>query len=172
MRKLFFLMAALAVVLTAGAQGTWKVSEIEADELKGQEASKVLVYSVPEMGSLVLWDWTEYQFRLISESAQFDIDAGYNRFSGSYAGAEVLIGIYSDDGQLVEKFTMWLDKEDNKANRFLRTRNAGTMSNPVGQKGKVKKLFKALQSGTGYVRIVTQRYNTTDFDIKITPYKE
>ena len=65
---------------------------------------------------------------------------------------------------------MWLDKEDNRANRFLRTRNAGTMANPVGQKGKVKKIFKALKTGSDLkVRIVAPRYNTTDFDITLIP---
>jgi hypothetical protein len=46
------------------------------------------------------------------------------------------------------------------------------MANPVGQKGKVKKIFKALLSGTGYVRIVAERFQTTDFDMKIIPYSK
>ena len=65
-----------------------------------------------------------------------------------------------------------LDREDNRANRFVKTRNAGGMFNPVGQKGKVKKIFKHLTSGKGYVRIVCPRYNNTDFDIKITQLSE
>jgi hypothetical protein len=67
---------------------------------------------------------------------------------------------------------MWLDRSENKANRVVKTRNAGGMSNPVGQKGKVKKIFKALQSDKGYVRIVAERFQTTDFDMKIIPYSK
>ena len=83
-----------------------------------------------------------------------------------------LVGIYDENNKLTEKFKMWLDRSDNKANRVVKTRNAGGMSNPVGQKGKVKKIFKALQSDKGYVRIVAERFHSTDFDIKIPPYKE
>ncbi len=67
---------------------------------------------------------------------------------------------------------MWLDKESDKGGSYLRTRNAGGMSNPVGQKGKVKKILKHLQGDSGYVRIVATRYNRADFDIKIPPVKE
>ena len=67
---------------------------------------------------------------------------------------------------------MWLDRVDNNKDRIVRTRDAGGMSNPVGQKGKVKKIFKALQSDGGYVRIVAERFQSTDFDIKIPPFKE
>ena len=72
----------------------------------------------------------------------------------------------------IEKFKLWLDKESNTRNQVLRTRNAGTMANPVGQKGKVKKIFKTLLSGSGYVRIVAERYHPTDFDMKIMPYNQ
>jgi hypothetical protein len=150
--------------------GVWTRTTREADELKDQEASDVFIYSVTGMGDFVCWSFDEFQFRLISSETQFDIDAGYGQYVGSYAGVTVNVGVYTTEGKLVEKFKMWLDREDNRANRFVRTRNAGGMSNPVGQKGKVKKIFKALKSGSNQkVRIVAPRYNTTDFDITITP---
>lgn len=171
MKKLLTIAMLLLAGLIGNAQGTWSTTTTVADELKGQEAGEVMVYTVDGIGSFVCWGWNEYQFRLTSQDEQFNIQLVYNQFSGSYKGINVLVGIYDDNGKMVEKFNMWLDHEDNVANRFVRTRNAGTMSNPVGQKGKVKKIFKALQSGRGYVRIVAERFNTTDFDIKITPYK-
>lgn len=150
--------------------GSWERTTTEADELKDQEASDVLIYSVAGMGNFIFWGFEEFQFRLVSTETQFDIESGYGKFIGSYAGVSITVGIYTKDGKLVEKFKMWLDKEDNRANRFVRTRNAGSMSNPVGQKGKVKKIFKALKSGSDQkVRIVAPRYNTTDFDITLTP---
>lgn len=175
MKKVLWTLIMVLAGTTANAQttknlGKWEHTTIEADELKGQEASDVIIYTVSGMGDFVCWGFDEFQFRLISSEAQFDIDAGYGRYVGSYAGLKANVGIYSEDGSLVEKFEMWLDKEDNRANRFVRTRNAGTMSNPVGQKGKVKKIFRALKTESGQVvRIVAPRFNTSDFDITITP---
>ena len=39
-------------------------------------------------------------------------------------------------------------------------------------KKNIKKVLEAVKQGDGYVRILTGRYQTTDFDIKIPPYKE
>ncbi|MBR1767104.1 MAG: hypothetical protein IJ742_00120 [Prevotella sp.] len=175
MKKVLFTFIMVLATQFAYAQatenlGSWEHTRTEADELKGQEASDVLIYTVAGMGSLVCWGFEEFQFRLVSSETQFDIDAGYGHYVGSYAGVNIYVGIYTKEGKLVEKFKMWLDREDNHANRFVRTRNAGSMSNPVGQKGKVKKIFKALKSGSDKkVRIVAPRYNTTDFDITLTP---
>lgn len=175
MKKVLFTFTMMLATQFAYSQaienlGLWERTKTEADELKGQEASDVLMYTVAGMGNFICWGFEEFQFRLVSSEAQFDIDAGYGRYVGSYAGVTINVGIYTKDGKLVEKFTMWLDREDNRANRFLRTRNAGSMTNPVGQKGKVKKIFNALKSGSDQkVRIVAPRYNTTDFDITLTP---
>ena len=166
------MMLLLLAVITASAQGVWEKTVTEADELKGEVASDVYVYKVDGLGRLILWGWDTYQFRLVSEEAQFNIDSGYSRYTGSYAGVDIMVGIYDESGKMVDKFKMWLDRESNLANQVVRTRNAGTMSNPVGQKGKVKKIFKVLNGGKGYVRIVTERFQTTDFDMKIVPYKE
>lgn len=162
----FIMMLATQFVYAQATEnlGSWERTTIEADELKDQEASDVLIYTVAGMGDFVCWGFEEFQFRLISSETQFDIDAG------RYTGVTINVGIYTKDGKLVEKFKMWLDREENRANRFVRTRNAGSLSNPVGQKKKVKKIFNALKSGSDQkVRIVAPRYNTTDFDITLTP---
>ena len=173
MKKIaFMLVAMLAVACTATAQGTWKKTVTEADELKDEVASDVFVYNVDGMGQFILWNWEEYQFRLVSDNEQFNIDSGYSSITGGYAGIQILVGIYDGDNNLIEKFKLWLDKESNTRNQVLRTRNAGTMANPVGQKGKVKKIFKTLLSGSGYVRIVAERYHAADFDLKIMPYSQ
>lgn len=172
MRKLLLMMLAILALLSANAQGKWEKSVIECDPLKGTETSTVYIYTVPEMGSFVFWNWDTYQFRLVSEVAQFNIESGYGRYIGSYSGVTIHVGIYDDNDKLLEKYDMWLDKESNRGNQFVRTRNAGGMSNPIGQKGKVKKIFNVLKGDSGYVRIVTERFNRTDFDIKIIPFKE
>ena len=171
MKKVITMMLMLTAVLTASAQGRWEIIETEADELKGTTGGTAYIYTDPEMGSFVFWGFKEYQYRLISDHAQFNIENIYNRFDGGHSGIIVLVGLYDANDKLIDKFDMWLDKEGNKSNRFVRTRDAGGMSNPVGQKGKVKKIFNALQSKSGYVRIVGERFDTTDFDIKIPPFK-
>lgn len=87
-------------------------------------------------------------------------------------GELVLVGIYDADGKMTEKFKLWLDLVRDSGLKDLRTRNAGGMSNPVGQKKKVRKIFEALRSGAGYVRIVAPRYDNSDFDIKIPAFRE
>jgi hypothetical protein len=171
MKKVLLSFVMLLAAVAASAQGTWEKTITEADELKGIEGGEAYIYTVPQMGSFVFWGFDKFQYRLVSDEAQFNTKT-VSGMSVYYTGLEAFVGIYDDNDKLIEKFKMWLDKEDNKANSFVRTRNAGGMSNPVGQKGKVKKIFKALQSGKGYVRIVCERFNRSDFDIKITPFKE
>ena len=157
---------------TSSGNAGWVKTKQEADELKGNEAYTSYVYNQPGEGSFIFWGFDEYQYRIFSDNGIFNYESGYNRYSGSYSGETVTVGLYDGNGNLIEKFDMWLDKERSKGGSYLRTRNAGGMSNPVGQKGKVKKIFKHLQGDSGYVRIVATRYNRPDFDIKIPPVKE
>ena len=153
-------------------KGGWEITKIDADELKGNEAYTAYKYYQPGEGSFIFWGFNEFQYRIFSDNGIFNYQSGYNRYSGSYSGESVTVGLYDGNDNLIEKFDMWLDKESDKGGSYLRTRNAGGMSNPVGQKGKVKKILKHLQGDSGYVRIVATRYNRPDFDIKIPPVKE
>ena len=157
---------------TSSSKAGWVITKQKADELKGNEAYTSYMYNQPGEGSFVFWGFEEYQFRIISENGIFNYESGYNQYSGSYSGESVTVGLYDGNDKLIEKFNMWLDRDKSKSGTFLNTRNAGTMSNPIGQKGKVKKIFKHLQGNCGYVRIVAERYNHSDFDIKIPPIKE
>ena len=157
---------------TFSGKAGWVITNQEADDLKGNKAYTSYIYNQPGEGSFVFWGFEEYQFRIISENGVFNYESGYNQYSGSYSGESIIVGLYDDNDKLIEKFNMWLDRDKSKGGNFLNTRNAGGMSNPVGQKGKVKKIFKHLQGNSGYVRIVAARYNHADFDIKIPPVKE
>lgn len=155
----------MCLPMMAVAQGSWQTIKTEADELKEQTAGQTMVFHVPDMGSFVCWGWDDYHFRLNSEGAIFNTER-----VALYIGLQVLVGLYDANGTMKEKFKMWLDLDDSSANKSLHTRVANFMSTPSGQKGKVKKIFNTLLSGQGYVRIVAERYNAPDFDIKITPY--
>ena len=171
MCKVLTIAIMMVLALSANAQGEWRTVELEGDPLKGTESGTAYIYEDPEIGSFVFWGFDKFQYRITVAEGQFNINAGYNRYGGSYAGLSVSVGLYDDNNKLKEMFKMWLDRESNSGNTFLKTRDSGVMNNPVGQKGKVKKIFNALKSGSGYVRIVAERYNTTDFDLKITPFK-
>ena len=168
-KKIVILMALTMTVLSMFAEGgKWTVSVHEADELTGTEAGAVYIYDVEGMGSMVIWDWEKPQFRLVGER-QFDMTS-YHSSSCYYTGLNVNVGIYSANGTLEEKFTMWLDAERSKANRFIKTRDAGGMFNPIGQKKHVKKIFAAMRDPGKYVRFVCDRYNATHFDLTVTPF--
>lgn len=156
--------------MMAQTEGKWQVLQVEPDELKGAPGGSRYVYEMENMGQFIVWDWNEYQF-MISSLHPFATE----RVSGMVSvsnGELVLVGIYDADGKMTEKFKLWLDLVKDSGYKDLRTRNAGSMSNPVGQKKKVRKIFEALRSGVGYVRIVAPRYDNSDFDIKIPAFRE
>lgn len=164
MKRALIAFALLMAGLSASAQEGWSKMEQKADELTGESGGCVYMYTLAQFGMFVVWDWEQPQFCLIARDAQFN-----TKVFDRYIGMDVLVGIYDDNDKLQDKFTMWLDKDNSRPNTVIRTRNAGVMSNPVGQKKKVNKIFKALKSGSGYVRIVAGRYNMSDFDMKIYP---
>lgn len=172
MKKVLSIVVMLMVAMTISAQGEWEVTDVKGDELKGTKDATVYTYSVDGVGSLVLWGFDNPLFRLVSSAAQFNIETGYNRYSGSYAGIKIRIGIYDDNNKLLESMDLWLDRSDNMGNYVVQTRPTKGMNGIVGQKKKVQKMFKALRADSGYVRIVASRYQTSDFDLKILPYKE
>ena len=168
MKKMLTIMA-VAISMMAQAEGNWQVVTQEADELKGVEAGTVYIYEDSVMGSFVLWNWDTPQFRIVS-ARQLSIETGWTQYVGNFSGVNMLVGIYTADGKMEEKFTMWLDTEKDRGHRFERTRDAGSLRTPIGQKKHVKKIFEALQTPGKYVRFVCERYNDTDFDLKVMPF--
>lgn len=166
MKKTLILFCFAFMSLIAQAQ-TWNITVQEQDELLDRaEDVTAYIFTVPDDGGIVFWEG-KFQYRLFSDAGIFNYEN-----SDGYIGMEVLIGLYDDNDKLVEKFKMWLDKEDAAAGKFIRTRNMGGMFNPVGQKGKVRKMIQHLNKGKGYVRIVAERYDAPLFDIKVTPCEE
>lgn len=164
MKKVLFMIAMLAAGLSAGAQGKWHKVEQAADELTGAKGGMSYWYTVEGVGHMTVWNWDDAQFCLVSDGVPFATEV-----VGRFIGMQVLVGLYDDNGEMDGKFEMWLDKERGYAGTVIRTRDAGTMSNPVGQKKKVNRIFERLRSGKGYVRIVAGRFNGDVFDIKIHP---
>ena len=166
MKKVLFLSLMMAMAIIANAQGKWYSKKVKGDELKGTKDVIAYNYIVEGMGSFIFGGFDIPQYELYSPISQFN-----TKVSGEYIGMTVHVGIYDDNDNLLDKFTMWLDKDMSQSG-MIRTRNASRMFTPVRQEKNMKKIFAAMKSGKGYVRIVAERYNDTDFDIKIPPYKE
>lgn len=166
MKRIIALLLLFIPLLSMAQQ--WEVIESEPDELKGTQGGVSYCFTDDEVGGFVYYG--DYQFSIFANEPNF---FRIERI-GDYRGAQVLVGLYDGNDKLIEKFKMWLDEVDNTVMRFLKTRNMGGMFNPVGQKGKVKKIIKHLNGKSGYVRIVTSRYDSTDFDLRIStfPIKE
>ena len=79
------------------------------------------------------------------------------------------MGLYTLDGKLTEKWEGTI-KADHVA---LKTAwiNKNAIYYPSTRK-KLKKMFRALKSGEGYVRIISKRRNVEDFDMKVIPYSQ
>ena len=114
----------MAIATSAQGEGEWQKHESKADELKGLSGNTYYTYTVPGVGGFMFDGFDTYQFCLLSDGVQFNIETGYSQFAGSYAGVSVLVGIYDGDGKLTEKFKMWLDRVENMGNYAVKTRNA------------------------------------------------
>lgn len=143
--------------LTAKAQ--WFCETREADELKGISKQKIYSYFQEGVGAFQFSELREDLYWLKAETGIFNVESSYG-----ITGCSVLVGIYDNSGHLIDKFSMYLDKQSPD---LIMTRNAGSLSIPVGQKKKVKKIMEHLKNEKGAIRIVAPMYNKPDFDIFI-----
>lgn len=160
MKKLLIIVSLLLVCMIAGAQGRWEVVHNEADPMKGEVERDVYIYRADNVGSLVVWDWSKADFRLITNNGLFNTWVS----SGSVF-APVKVGFYNDNGELEKMYTVNLVPETNSMKKRLVTSDFY-----IGGRSDIKKIVSRLKSGKGYVRIIASRYNESDFDIKITPF--
>jgi len=79
----------------------------------------------------------------------------------------VKAGFYDMYGNLEEMVSVILYPDDNTMRKYITTAERYTF----GRKD-IRKIMKHLKSGRGFVRFVVERYNETDFDMKVTPYNQ
>lgn len=168
MKKVFIIAMLLVNVITVSAQeGEWHKQISEGDELKGTSTSDIYSFVNPEMGAFSFSGFDTYTIFLISENAQFNVETIYTSVKGYYSIINVLVGFYDGNGKMREKFEMTFDLVENTGNKMI----YASSKNRVGYKSKIKKIYKALQEQEGYVRMVTSRFQKSDFDLKILPIK-
>lgn len=165
MRKILF-MIMMAVGMTAMAQdGKWVSQTIEGDELKGTSTTVAHCYIQEDMGMFIFWEGSN-RFAIVS-TQMFSTTV-----SNGDTGTLAFIGIYDNNGNLKEKIKLWLTLDTNS--KFKKLFAIETFNNPIikGHKKNIKKVLDALKSGDGYIRILTSRYQTSDFDLKVPYYHE
>ena len=161
MKKLLTIALLLTVVLTAGAQGKWTVSHREADPMKNQTAKDVYIYTTAGGSEVVVWDWDEADFRLIT---------GRGFFRVLYAGGRRIVpiraGLYDENGNLEKMYDLQLVPEDNTNNKWIATSDYYLLG-----RSSIRKVMKRLKSGKGYVRFLGELYNNEYFDINVKPFQ-
>lgn len=78
----------------------------------------------------------------------------------------VKVGLYNENDELLEQFTMYLYVLDNN-HRIIETYVGGPLSTPIGQKGKVTKILNHIVRSTGYVRFLANLYHAPLFDLRV-----
>ena len=98
----------------------------------------------------------------------FNVSCDIMPFGYIQYGASVLIGFYDENDSLQSKEVLWLEaKEDDF--KMLETVK---WNKPIGQKRKVKKILKWLETDGNYIRIVADTYGGKDFDLIVTNLKQ
>lgn len=161
MKKILTIVLMAVFTITANAQGNWRVSHRQADELKGQTAQDVYMYEAPGIGSVVVWDWTKPDFRLITDNGFFH----QKNIQGVGLCVPINVGFYDKNDNLKTKFQLIMFVEDNQGMKWIAT--GGWY---LAGRGNIRKALSRMKSGDGYVRIVAELYNRPDFDIKISPF--
>ena len=183
MRKLFSITIFVLAFITASAQGTWTTIETPADDLKGEKGGTHYKYSVEGLGEIEIYDWNNWLFRVTTYDGGFDFDEiktkqVYNSdlsvrtvpLSTPKYKCDVLMGLYDNNDALKEKLELEMEVDQNQKCQNLTINKNWYFYPQTGRK--VKKLFKAMREGKGYLRIVAKRKEMPDFDIKITQYQE
>lgn len=170
MKKVLLLMM-LMVAMTASAQGTWSTVDVPADELKGEKGGTHYNYSVEGVGAIDITDWKKDRIVITTYDGIFEYSKNevVNKVTGMnkvvYV-SKVLIGLYNSEGVLQEKIDgeSYFDEENPKSLLIV--------GRTFSQTRQIKRMLKAVQSESGYLRVVCKRKGMSDFDIKATPYSQ
>ena len=161
MKKILLFFALIPVALFAGE---WSKQFVEADELLGNTSSYYqYVFQDGENAFIFRTDKTD-QFSLAS---QYVLDTFYDR-GRTYC--KVRVGLYNENGKMVDSFDMVLDVKNNQAT-VVGTFDCSVMSQPVGQQKKTRKIFTHLHGSEGYVRIIADTNSHGLYDLRVTPLR-
>lgn len=158
MKKTVLLLLLMCMTLTGSAQ-YWEKIHKDADELKGTPAINLHLANVPGVGSVTIHDNKDYLFFKLNKGI-FD----YKLYNACYTVAEGIAGLYSDNGELVEKVTIRVSVSEDSpsyAQAFFNT--------DLDYEGSaaIRKVISWIRDSKGSVRFIIPKYGATDFDVKV-----
>ena len=158
MKKSILLLLLMCMTLTGSAQ-YWEKIHKDADELKGTSAINLHLVNVPGIGSVSILDNKDYLVFKVKKGI-FD----YKLFNTYYTVAEGVAGLYSENGELVEKVAIRISVSEDTpsyADAYFNT------ALDYEGSGAIRKVISWIRDSKGSVRFIIPKYGGTDFDIKV-----
>lgn len=140
--------------------GEWNKLFVEADELLGNTTSYYNYTFHDGDNAFVFRSDKADQFYILS---QYVFDTFYDR---GRTFCKVRVGLYDDEGKMVESFNMLLGVKNNQCTS-IGTFDCDFMSQPTGQQKNTRKIFKHLRESDGYVRFVANTYSHGLYDLRV-----
>jgi hypothetical protein len=136
----------------------WVILTHEADELIGNDEYKSISYSVPNVGSVILWDNENKKFRIVADDV---FDSEVTKWNFGYKSLfTAIVGYYDINGKLLEKTSCLFEIGANH-------RQGNSIRNNWGV-NEAKTIIPYLREKRGFVRIVAPLSGTNGkFDIKV-----
>lgn len=158
MKKSFLLLLLMSMTLTGNAQ-YWEKIHKDADELKGTPAINLHLVNVPGVGSVTIHDNKDYLFFKVKKGI-FD----YKLYNVYYTVAEGIAGLYSDNGELVEKLAIRVSVSEDSPSYAQ-----AHFDTDLGYEGSgaIRKVISWIRDSKGSVRFIIPQYGGTDFDVKV-----
>lgn len=156
MRKIIALITMLVTAVCSFAQVGWRTEVHHADELKGTEEYTAYIYTDSKGDYIVIWSNTDEDFRIVSNGHIFNYNSGATKWFSS------TVGLYDENGKLLEKVGIDFDAHDDNP------RIAENSTAFRRQKKSANKIIKFIRNEKGYVRIIAPLYRSNnDYDIEI-----
>lgn len=160
MRKIMALFSMLMTAVCSFAQVGWSSTVHHADELKGTEEYTSYVYTDSKGDYIVIWSNTDEDFRIASNGHIFNYNSGGTKWFSS------TVGLYDENGKLIEKVGIDFDAHDDNP------RIADNSTAFRRQKKAANKIITFIRNEKGYIRIIASLYGTTnDYDIEVPCFK-
>jgi len=155
-----FIKIAVAVLIMAAAvpmrAQEWEFKKIAADELRGTKADSVAVFHTKEASVLV--SFTNEEIWVKAKKGVFD----YHK--NEYY---ILIGMYDTDGNMLSKDRVFCYYPNANSHTLLNIRNAHHLFRKHPGDSIATRFIDHLNSGKGFIRIITPMYLDTSLDIII-----
>ncbi len=158
MKKIVLLLLLMCMTLTGSAQ-YWEKIHKDADELKGTSDINIHLINVPSVGAVTIHDNKDYLVFKVNKGV-FD----YKLYNAYYIVAEGVAGLYSENGELVEKVAIRVSVSEDSPSFAQAYFN--TALDYEGS-GAIRKVISWIRDSKGSVRFIIPKYGGTDFDVKV-----